>query len=250
MNNQTTIEKLKQMRLHAMAQVHNDSLHQNRYTDYTTDEYMALLVDQEWEARQSKRINNLIHIAGFRNQASSTNIDYTTSRNLNKNLIERLLSLDFIKQKQNVIITGPTGVGKSYITQAIGNHACTMLIKTLYFNTFKLMERFKTSRLDGTYLKLLKYIKKFNLIILDDFGLAPFDAQARQTMMDLIEERHEQASIIICSQIPVKAWYEIIGESTIADAILDRIINSSHRIELNGISLRKKIDMDKDPKSN
>ena len=172
MNNQTTIEKLKQMRLHAMAQVYNDSIHQYRYTNYTTDEYMALMVDQEWEARQSKRINNLIHMAGFRSHASSTNIDYTTPRNLNKNIMERLLTLDFIKQKQNVIITGPTGVGKSYIIQAIGNHACSMLIKSLYFNTSKLMERFKTSKLDGSYLKLLNHKKKFNLIILDDFGLA------------------------------------------------------------------------------
>lgn len=242
MNNQTTIEKMKQLRLHAMAKMHYTAVHQNMYTNCTPDEYIALMIDQEWDARQSKRINNMIHLAGFRAHAVIQNIDYTAQRGLDKNQIERLLSLDFLKQRQNIIITGPTGVGKSYLTQAIGRYACTMLFKTLYFNTAKLFERFKSSRLEGTYLKFLKYVKKFDLLILDDFGLAPFDTQARQTLMDLIEERYDHASIIITSQIPVKAWYELIGESTIADAILDRIVNSSHRIDLNGQSLRKKID--------
>ncbi len=247
MNNQTTIEKMKQMKMHAMAKMHYASVHQNIYTDYTPDEYIALMIDQEWEARQNKRINNMIHLAGFRAQAIIQNIDYTAARGLDKNQIERLLSLDFINQKQNIIITGPTGVGKSYLTQAIGRYACTMLFKTLYFNTAKLLERFKSSRLEGTYLKFLKYVKKFDLLILDDFGLAPFDAQGRQTLMDLIEERHDTASMIITSQIPVKAWYELIGESTIADAILDRIVNSSYRIDLKGQSLRKKLLSDNVP---
>jgi DNA replication protein DnaC len=161
---------------------------------------------------------------------------------IDRNYLERLLTLNFVKQNQNIIITGPTGVGKSYLAQAIGNHACTMLCKTVYFNTAKLMELFRAARLDGTYLRLIKKIKRSPLLILDDFGLAPFDPNSRQTLMDLVEDRHDQSSTIITSQIPVNKWHELIGEGTIADAILDRIVNSAHRISLNGKSLRKKID--------
>lgn len=242
MNNQTTIEKMKLLRLNGMVQVHHAAVSDNMYADYTTDEYTALLVDQEWEVRQHRKIKNMVQRAEFKLQTSVRDIDYTTSRNLDKNNLERLLTLEFIRQHQNIIITGQTGVGKSYLAQAIGNHACTMLWKTVYFNTARLMELLKTARLDGTYLRLIRKIKRSPLLILDDFGLAPFDANGRQALMDLIEDRHEQASIIVASQIPVSGWHEIIGEGTIADAILDRIVNSSHRITLSGKSLRKKID--------
>ncbi len=242
MNNHTTIEKMKLLHLHGMAQVHYAAVHEKMYADYTLDEYAALLADQEWELRQHKKIKNTIARAGFKLHASVRDIDYTATRGLDRNYLERLLSLDFIKQSQNIIITGPTGVGKSYLAQAIGNHACTMLCKTIYFNTARLMELFRTARLDGTYLKLIKKIKRSPLVILDDFGLAPFDANARQILLDLVEDRHEQASIIITSQIPVGKWHELIGEGTIADAVLDRIVNAAHRISLTGKSLRKKID--------
>jgi DNA replication protein DnaC len=240
MNNHTTIEKMKQLRLKGMAQIHYAAVNEKMYADYSTDEYTALLVDHEWEERMRRKITNMIHRANFKLNASIRDIDYTAKRNLDKNTLERLLALDFIKQHQNIIITGPTGVGKSYLAQAIGNHACTMLYRTAYYNTARLLDQLRSSRVDGTYLKIMKRIKRSQLLILDDFGLAPFDAQTRQAMMDLIEDRHDQASTIIASQIPVSGWYELIGESTIADAILDRIVNSSHRINLEGESLRKK----------
>lgn len=243
MNNHTTIEKMRQLRLNGMAQVHYAAVHDKMYSGYTLDEYTALLVDQEWEVRLHRKIKNLVYRAGFKLPASIRDIDYTAQRELDKNYLERLLTLDFIRQQQSIIITGPTGVGKSYLAQAIGNHACTMLHKTVYYSTARLMELFKTARLDGSYLKLIKRIKRSALLILDDFGLAPFDANGRQTLMDLIEDRHDQASTIIASQIPVSGWHALIGEGTIADAILDRIVNSSHRLNLNGQSLRKKIDI-------
>ncbi|MFM1744440.1 MAG: hypothetical protein RLZZ630_377 [Bacteroidota bacterium] len=241
MNNHNTIEKMKLLRLHGMAQVHYAAVHENMYHGYTQDEYTALLVDQEWERRQHRRITNLTSRAGFKMSTSVHDIDYTAQRSLERNHLERLLTLDFIRQHQNIIITGSTGVGKSYLAQAIGHHACAMLFKTVYYNTARLMELFRTSRLDGTYLRLIKKIKRSPLLILDDFGLAPFDTISRQTMMDLVEDRHEQASMIISSQIPVAKWHELIGEGTIADAILDRIVNSAHRITLTGNSLRKKV---------
>lgn len=241
MNNHTTIEKMKQLRLHGMAQIHYACVHDNLYTDYTTDEYAALLIDQEWDCRQHRKINNLLKKAGFKFPASVRDIDYTAHRNLDKNALQRLLTLDFIKHHQNIIITGPAGVGKSYLAQAIGNYACTMLYKTLYFNTARLMELLKTARMDGSYLKVIKRIQNTTLLLLDDFGLAPFDALSRQALMDLIEDRHDKNSTIITSQIPVSGWHQLIGEGTIADAILDRIVNSSHRLTLSGESLRKKI---------
>lgn len=240
MNNHTTIEKMKQLRLKGMAQIHYAAVNEKMYADYSTDEYTALLVDHEWEERMRRKITNMIYRANFKLSASIRDIDYTAKRNLERNTLERLLTLDFIKQHQNIIITGPTGVGKSYLAQAIGNHACTMLYRTAYYNTARLMDQLRNSRVDGSYLKVMKRIKRSQLLILDDFGLSPFDNQTRQAMMDLIEDRHDQASTIIASQIPVSGWYELIGESTIADAILDRIVNSSHRINLEGESLRKK----------
>ena len=177
--------------------------------------------------------------AGFKMQSSSFNIDYTSQRNLDKNVFERLLSLQFIKQSENIIITGPTGVGKSYLAQVIGQITCQQSIKSLYINSGKLTERIKMSKLDGTYVKLLKKLQQPDLLIIDDFGLHPIDQNTRQALMDIIEDRYDRVSTIITSQIPVSNWHETIGEGTIADAILDRLVYSSHRIELSGESMRK-----------
>ncbi len=240
MANHPTIEKMKHMKLYGMAQLHYSAIHENMYGDYTTDEYLNLLIDQEWEHRQSRKIVNLTKTAGFRLQAYPSDIDYTSKRNLDKNQFERLVSLEFIRKKQNIIFEGATGVGKSYLAQALGHHACSMLYKTLYFPTARLFEKLKIAKLDGTYLKELKKLQKAHLLILDDFGLHPFDNYSRQALMDLIEDRYDRTSTIVISQIPVSKWHGLIGEGTIADAILDRLVNSSHRIQLEGDSMRKK----------
>lgn len=164
---------------------------------------------------------------------------YNPERNLDKNMFTRLGSLDFIGRCENLIITGASGTGKSYLAQALGYQACLMEQKTLYANTSKLLSKLVISKMDGTYLKELKKIKRTQLLILDDFGLQSFDKQRREILMDIIDERYNLSSTIISSQIPVSAWYDLIGEGTIADAILDRIVNSSHRINLKGESLRK-----------
>lgn len=239
MNNQSTIEKMKQMRLYAMADNYYNSLQNNLHRDYTIDQYIALLVDQEWEYRYNKRIENLIDSANFRYPASVRDIDYTANRSLDKNTFERLAMLDFIKRGENVIITGATGTGKSYLAQALGHNACTMQHKTLYYNFARLTDLIKLAKLEGTYIKLLKKLEKTDLLILDDFGLSAFDDHARNALMDIVEMKYDKSSLIIAAQIPVKNWHETIGEGTIADAILDRIVYASHRIELTGDSLRK-----------
>jgi len=239
MNNQNTIDKMKQMRLTAMAEMHYINTENSINQQYTNDQYVTMLIDQEWENKQNNKIKNLIKKADFRYPASIKEIDYSANRQLDRNTFERLALLNFMSNRENIIITGATGTGKSYLAQALGNQACMMLHKTLYFNTSRLMDFLKLTRLEGTYTKNLLKIEKADLVILDDFGLAVFDNQSRQTLMDIFESKYDRTSIIVASQIPVSGWHEIIGEGTIADAILDRIVHSSHRIQLKGESLRK-----------
>lgn len=241
MNNNETIGKLKNMRLSAMAELHTQNVKSNRLKDITPDEYLALLTDHEWEDRQNKKISRLIHQAQFRQKATVEQVSFAETRNLDKNMFHRLSTLDFMTKGENVIITGASGVGKSYLAQALGHQACLLGKKSYYTNAARLLTKLKLSKVDGTYIKELKKLSKMDLLILDDFGLQAFDNQARETLMDIIDERHTKLSTIVSSQIPVSAWYDLIGEGTIADAILDRIVNSSHRIDLKGESLRKGI---------
>ena len=241
MNNNETIGKLKNMRLNAMAELHGQQLKSNQLNNITPDEYLALLADHEWEDRQNKKIARLIQQAQFRQKATVEDINYAESRNLDKNMFHRLSTLDFMAKNENIILTGASGVGKSYLAQALGHQACTMGKRAYYTNTARLLAKLKLSKVDGTYIRELKKLSKTNLLILDDFGLQAFDNHAREALMDIIDDRHTQSSTIVSSQIPVSAWYDIIGEGTIADAILDRLVNSSHRIDLKGESLRKGI---------
>ena len=241
MNKNQTIEKLIKMRINTMASMHQHHLANNLYNDSTPDEYIGLLTDMEWEERQNTKIQRRIKQAGFRQQASGSEVDFTTPRNLEKNMFNRLVALDFIAKKENLILTGASGVGKSYLAQAIGHQACMMDYRVLYGITARLFNRLKLAKVDGTYNKELKKLAKYDVLILDDFGLQAFDNHAREALMDIIEDRHTIKTTIVSAQIPVSAWYDVIGEGTIADAILDRLVNSSHRIDLKGESLRKTI---------
>ncbi len=226
----------------AMARLHQDYVQQNRLEGFTCDEYLALLTDHQWEDRENSKIDRLLKLAAFRQDASIANIRYDPDRNLNRNMFTRLSTLDFIQRKENLIVCGASGTGKSFISQALGHQACMSGMKTLYAVTARLFKKLKLCKVDGTYIKEIEKIAKVELLILDDFGLQAFDAQDRETLMDIIDDRHAKKSTIISSQIPVSAWHDIIGgEGTIADAILDRIINSSHRIDLEGESRRKGI---------
>ena len=235
-----TINKMSKMRMNLMAQIHHQRLQENLHQEYSVDEYVNMLIEQEWEERQNKKIKRLIASAKFKTHARVADIDYKFTRALDKDTINKLALLNFIKKKQNVILTGPSGIGKSYLAQAIGNQACIHGHKTFYQNSSRFMSILKFAKIDGTYLQHLNKINKIQLLILDDFGLSKMDGKEREILMDIIEQRHEVSSTIIASQIPISKWYDIIGEGTIADAILDRIINSAYRLELKGKSMRRK----------
>src|SRR5690606_23926738 len=168
-------------------------------------------------------------------------IDFDPSRALDKNQVQRFASCDFIRHKQNILITGSTGAGKSYMASAIGHQACSLGFKVMYYNTNKLFTMLKTSKADGSYLKQINKLDKQDLLILDDYGLNALDALNRHSVMEIVEDRHGEHSIIIASPLPVEACHEIVGEQTSADAILDRLVHNAHRIDIKGESMRKKM---------
>ncbi len=188
-----------------------------------------------------RKVKRLLKQAQFETMAAVEDIDYQSQRKLDKNQYSNLLSLKFIRSNENIILTGPTGVGKSYLAQVIGVQACKNSCKVKYAQTSRLLNQLKLSKLDATYLKELKKIASLDLLILDDFGLQALDSMMREALLNIVQDRHGKKSTIIVSQIPVSKWYDLIGEATIADAILDRLIHSSHRIDLNGESYRKKL---------
>lgn len=238
--NEVTLTRMKQMKLHGMHGVFKTAIETGKTDDYTIDQFVSMITDAEWDDRNNRKIERLIRNARFHYKASIENVVYEHARNIDRTKLLRMAECDFINKSENVLISGSTGAGKSYIATALGYQACIEGYRVLYFNTTKLFSKLKMAKADGSYLKELAKIARHQLIILDDFGLQPLDSQNRIALLEIIEDRHNRGSMLVTSQIPVSKWYEIIGEKTIADAILDRLIHQSHRIELTGESMRKK----------
>jgi DNA replication protein DnaC len=238
--NEQTLEKMRTMKLYGMVRTFRTSLESSNTEKYTADEFAAMLIDAEWDDRYNRKLTRSVTNARFRYKAAVEQINFDNHRAAIKNQVLRLADCDFIGKKENVLITGSTGVGKSYIASAIGHQACSMNYKVFYEHSSKLFARLKSSKADGTYLKEITRIEKQDLLIIDDFGIQPLDQQSRTILMEIIEDRHGKKSTLLTSQVPINLWYEVIGEQTIADAILDRIIHDSQRLELTGESMRKK----------
>lgn len=238
--NKESLDKMNRMRLLGMHHAFASCI-ENRQTErFTNDELVYHLVQSEWDDRQYRSLQRNLKNAQFRYKASIEQLDYEQDRGLDRNGVQRLAEGNFIQKGEDLFITGPTGTGKSFVASALGQQACLLGYKVLYANTAKLMSQLKMAKADGAHLKELSAIEKKDVLILDDFGIQPLDGQSRALLLDVIEDRHGKHTTIITSQVPVKKWHEIIGEKTIADAILDRIVHKAVRIELYGDSLRRK----------
>jgi DNA replication protein DnaC len=240
MSQNQNIAKLNQMKVFGMARAYEQIRSSASSTAMTDDELITHLVEAEWDLRENQKLQRLIKSAKFRYQASVEEISFSKDRNLDKSIFLKLSNCDYIEKKENIIITGSTGVGKSHLASALGNAACVNGYKTSYCNVNKLLSLLKMKRADGSYLREIEKLERQDLIILDDFGIAEFDTQNRLDFLEIIEDRHGKKSTIMTSQIPLNKWHDVIADSTIADAILDRLVHNAHRIELKGRSLRKK----------
>lgn len=244
MNNIATLEKMHQLKLYGMAGAFKTALETGWNEQFTIDELVAHLIDTEWDDRYNRKMKRLLKSARFRYQASLEQIDFTLPRNLDKNAILRFSEGNWIQQKKNIIITGPTGVGKSFIATALGHQACMLGYHTLYYNCTKLFPMLTLYKADGSYYKHMQQIQKQAVLILDDFGLQKLDTHTRLMLLEILEDRHGIQSTVIVSQLPVTSWHEIIDDKTIADAICDRIIHTAYRLEIKGESVRKKYQFD------
>ena len=233
--------QMTRLKLHGMAKAWTALKEARKNQSLSLTEGLELLLQSEEQEKDNRRFKSLEHTAQFRYKASLEELKLDRTRGLDDLLLASLATGDYLTKGESVLITGATGCGKSYLASALGHQACLLGFKAAYFNTQKLMLKTKMSRLEGTAIKFFDRIAKTDLLILDDFGLTHLEKQHQLDLMELIEDRHGKKSTIIVSQLPVQSWYEVIGEETIADAILDRLLHSSYRIELTGDSLRKKM---------
>jgi DNA replication protein DnaC len=235
----STLEKLGKMRLQGFEKAYREITENAQQEKFTLDELVAHLVDAEFDDKYNKKLSRLIKQAKFKQQASLEQINYSHQRGLDKNYLLRLQNCDWIKKSRDLLITGSTGVGKSFIASALGFQACVHEFKVMYITANKLFDKLLLAKADGTYFKYIDAISRVQLFIIDDFGLKKLDNRQCTMMLDLIDDRHGISSTIITSQLPVKSWYDCFAEPTIADAILDRLTNGSYRIDLKGESMRK-----------
>ena len=230
-----------ELRLHGMHRSWQALTETRQHLDLSLSDGLELLLGAEAEDRANRRFQRLAKNARFRYQASIEELHMDGSKGMDKALISRLATGEYLRRGESVLITGATGCGKSFLASALGNRACMQGYKVAYFNLQKLLIKIKMARLEGTALKFFEKLVKTDLLILDDFGLTTFNQQHCLDLMELTEDRHARKATIIASQLPVASWYDLFAEETIADAILDRLIHKSHRVELTGESLRKKL---------
>ena len=238
---EVTVQKLHVLRLEQMAAGFlEQQATPTLYADLNFEERLGLLVDRECTARENRKLANLLKKARLRYPgACLEEIDFRTPRGLSKDVLLTLARNGWISSKQNVILTGPTGVGKTFVACALGNSACRAGISTWYIRLPRLLQELAIARADGSYGKLLTWLSRISVLIIDDWGLAPLADRERRDLLEVLEDRHDVSSTIISSQLPIEQWHDVIANPTVADAVCDRLLHNSHKLILKGESMRK-----------
>ncbi|MCB0411000.1 MAG: IS21-like element helper ATPase IstB [Bdellovibrionales bacterium] len=236
-----TMEKMISMKLYKMAESFKERISRTDHRSLDKSEFIGLLVDDEYQDRQNKKMASRLRTAKFKEvQACIEDVDYKCKRGLLKKDMLELAQHHWIKKHQNISFTGPAGVGKSYLAQALGNNACRAGFSVLYTRVSKLLLTLITSRADGTYVNKMKKISKTDVLILDDFGITPLEEQHKQDLFEIIEDRHGVGSTVLTAQLPTEHWHEYLGGGMIGDGICDRLLHNCHKLKLQGESYRKK----------
>lgn len=234
-----TLDKLRELRLHGMVSAFEEQLAGTEFGELTFEERLGVMVDRELIERENRRLKSRLKTAKLRQQACMEDIDYRHPRGLDKSLMMSLYTCQWIREHLNILITGPTGVGKSFIACAFGHRACLSGFKVLYFRGPRLFQDIALARGDGRYNKVMNTIAKTHVIVIDDWGLSSLTDQEQRDFLEILEDRHGIHSTIISSQVPLEHWHELMENPTLSDAILDRLIHNAYKINLKGESMRK-----------
>lgn len=233
-------DQLQQLRCFGMIEALKEQLNQPDSAQLTFDERFGLLVEREYIVRENRRLKSRLTLAKLKSQACLAKIDYAPTRGLSKSIVDKLSHCKWIKKQQNLLITGPTGTGKTYLACAFAHQACLQGLSARYTRLPRLFEEVMIARAEGNYAKMMAKLARQSVLILDDWGLANLNDQQRRDLLEIIDDRHNQTSTIVTSQLPISSWHQFIGDPTLGDAILDRVIHNAHKIELIGESMRKK----------
>lgn len=231
---------LKKLRLTGCAEALEHQSKNSEVTNLRFEERLSLLLEHEVCCRENKKLQLRLKRAKFRNNANMVDLIYETSRKLDKRLIQSLENCDWVSRHQNIIITGATGTGKSYLGEALAHQACLRGFTVLRVQFPRILYQFRSAKADGSYLKLQNSLAQADVLLMDDFGISSFSEEQRQDFLEIVDDRHKHKSTVITSQLPIEQWHEAMGDGTIADAILDRLVHNAHRIPLEGDSMRKK----------